>query len=32
LDLDVEVRRSVISDRPLTEEEWVEIYGAKAPE
>jgi hypothetical protein len=27
-DVDVEVRRSVISDRPLTAEEWVEIYGA----
>jgi hypothetical protein len=27
-DLDVEVRRSVISDTPLTAEEWLERYGA----
>jgi hypothetical protein len=31
-EIDVEVRRSVISDRPLTAEEWLEKYGAKTPE
>jgi hypothetical protein len=31
-DLDVEVRRSAISDQLMTAEEWVERYGAKTPE